>query len=53
MAMLRRIQFHQHSEQPLLKPQHIALCALMLLLLFGLKLGVPALLHQADPLGMV
>lgn len=51
MAMLRRIQFRQHSEQPLLKPQHIALCALMLLIPFGLKLGVPALLHQANCLG--
>lgn len=51
MALLRRIQFHQYSDKPLMKPRHIALCALMLLLPFGLKLGVPALLHQANRWG--
>ncbi|MBW4440377.1 MAG: hypothetical protein KME10_03905 [Plectolyngbya sp. WJT66-NPBG17] len=47
-ALLRRIQFRQHSNAAIVKPQHIALFALMICIPLGLKLGVPTLLHQAE-----
>lgn len=47
-ALIRRIQFHQHSGATIVKPQHIALFALMICIPMGLKLGVPTLLHRAE-----
>lgn len=50
-ALLHRIQFHQHSSTLTLKPQHVALFALVICIPLGLKLGVPTLLSQAERAG--
>lgn len=47
-ALIRRIQFRQHSGTVVVKPQHVALFALMICIPLGLKLGAPTLLHQAE-----
>jgi hypothetical protein len=51
MSVLRRLQFYRRSDKSRIKLQHLALCALMICIPIGLRLGVPALLHQADRLG--
>lgn len=50
-TLIRRIRFHQHSGTLTLKPQHVALFALVICVPLGLKLGVPTLLHQAERAG--
>jgi len=50
-TLIRRIQFHQHSNTANVKPKHIALFAFMICIPLGLQLSVPTLLHQAERAG--